>query len=416
MALAQGGGDSGMSRSSPAVVPLDGMTVVDFSQAASGPFCTQILSDLGARVLKIEPPEGDMIRGWNDAAVSGVGTYFMGLNRGKESVCVDLRKPAGLEIAKTLVRRADIVVQNYRPGVVERLGIDYPAVQALNPRVVYLSISGYGHDGPRAQDPAMDIIIQAVGGIMGITGEQGQAPVKVGAPVADLATGWAASSAALAAVVARERFGTGQHVEISMLDVVMTLLSNHATGFLMTGKPVVRMGSGHPQLVPYQAFETSDGEYIIVGILNERFWRKFCQAIERGDWLDDPLYRDNTARVVNRSALVEAIAALIRSSDVAHWLALFAKFDVPVTQVASFETLFSDAQVAHNGMVRELVHDTIGAIPVLGSPFHFNGAQAALGRPPPLLGEHTAQVLHEFGYTRAAIEGLRDDGTIRLAT
>ncbi len=396
--------------------PLAGMTVADFSQAAAGPFCTQILADLGARVVKIEPLEGDMIRGWNDALVAGVGTYFMGLNRGKESVCLDLKKPPALKVAKALMQRADIVVQNYRPGVVERLGIDYEVARGLNPRVVYLSISGYGPSGPRAQDAAMDIVIQAVGGIMGITGEEGRPPVKVGAPVADLVTGWAASTAVLGGVVARERFGMGQHVQISMLDVVVTLLSNHATGFLMTGKPVIRMGSGHPQLVPYQAFETRDGEYIIIGVLNERFWRKFCEAIERADWLTDARFRDNTARVANRATLVPQIVELIRSCPAAHWMARLKEYDVPVTQVASFETLFSDEQVKRNGMIQELVHDRIGVVKVLGTPFHFDRTPVALGSAPPLLGEHTEAVLRELGYASTDIEALRVAEAIPLAT
>lgn len=395
--------------------PLAGYKVVDFSQAASGPFCTQALGDLGAYVIKVEPPEGDMIRGWNDAFVEGHGTYFMGLNRNKESVCLNLKTEAGLQIALELIKRADVVVENFRPGVAERLGIGYEGCKCLNPKLIYLSITGYGPEGPRAQEPAMDIIIQAVGGIMGITGESGRPPVKVGAPVADIVSGWAALSAVLAAAVVREREGIGQHVQISMLDVVITLLSNHATGFLMTGKPVERLGSGHPQLVPYQAFETLDHEFLIIGILNERFWRKFCEAVARPDWLTDARFQDNTSRVQHREDMVSEVAHIIKQRNSDEWLACFSSFDVPVTLVATFESLFSDEQVHVNGMVQELHHDKIGPVKVLGTPFHFGATPAALQSAPPLLGEHSRSVLSTLGYSEAEINTLEAEGVIRAA-
>jgi crotonobetainyl-CoA:carnitine CoA-transferase CaiB-like acyl-CoA transferase len=393
---------------------MSGYSVLDFSQAASGPFCTQALGDLGARVIKVEPPEGDMIRGWNDAFVEGHGTYFMGLNRNKESVCLNLKTRAGLEVARRLIEGADIMVENFRPGVAERLGIGYEACKELNPGLIYLSITGYGPRGPRAQEPAMDIIIQAVGGIMGITGEAGRPPVKVGAPVADIVSGWAALSAVLAATVVREREGIGQHVEISMLDVVITLLSNHATGFLMTGKPVERLGSGHPQLVPYQAFETLDHQFLIVGILNERFWRKFCEAVERPDWLTNERFVDNTSRVKHREEMVGQVEQVIKQKKADEWLARFAEYDVPVTLVATFEALFSDEQVLANGMVQEMQHDKVGPVKVLGTPFHFAATPAALQSAPPLLGEHTRSILAGLGYDRSQIDTLEAEGVIRV--
>jgi formyl-CoA transferase/CoA:oxalate CoA-transferase len=396
--------------------PLSGYLVIDFSQAASGPFCTQILSDLGARVIKVEPPEGDMIRGWHDITVRGHGTYFMGLNRGKESICLNLKTEPGLRIAHELIRRADVVVENYRPGVADRLGIGYETAKRLNERVVYVSISGYGPLGPRAQDPAMDIIIQAVGGIMGITGEPGRPPVKVGAPIADLVTGWAACAAVLAALLVRAERGIGQYVHVAMLDVVISLLSNHATGFLMTGKTPGRMGSGHPQLVPYQAFETRDREYIIVGVLNEGFWRKFCEAIGRTEWLDDPRFKDNAARVRHREQLIPLIEEIIREKTKDEWISHFREFDVPVAPVMSFEALFSDEQVRVNRMVREVYHEKVGAIKVLGPPLRFEVTPADVSSPPPLLGEHTARVLLELGYSDAEITALEEAGVVKVGS
>ncbi len=384
--------------------PLDGYRVIDFSQAAAGPFCTQHLADFGADVVKVEPPQGDMIRGWHDKGSTGVGTYFMGLNRNKRSIILDLKTERAVDVALKLCEGADIVVENYRPGTMERLGLDYDVIRRSNPNVIYVSITAFGEEGPLRDRPGMDIILQAFAGIMGITGVAGGEPVKVGSPVADLSTGYAAAMGALAAVVERERTGEGQHVKLSMLNVVVSMLSNHTTGHLMHGTKVDRLGSSHPQLVPYQAFETEDGEYLIIGILNETFWRKLCKALDRWDLHESPQFTSNRERVAHRSELADELSAILRTRSAADWEALFEEEDVPHTRVNSFESLFSHPQVAIEGTVAHVDHPKLGKVPVIDQPVRLRGKRAKHRYAPPLLGEHTEEILRELGLTDAEAE------------
>lgn len=377
--------------------PLQGVTVVDFSQAAAGPFCTQHLGDLGADIIKVEPPEGDMIRGWNDEEWAGLGTYFMGLNRNKRSVCLDLKSQVGRAVAEKLCARADVVVENYRPGTMARLGLSYDDLRKANPRLIYVAISAFGESGPLKDAPGMDIVLQAFGGIMGITGSEDSEPVKVGSPVADLATGYAAAMATLGALYAREVRGHGQRVSLSMLNVVVSLLSNHTTGHLLHGTPVNRHGSAHPQLVPYQAFETMSGEYIVIGILNERFWGKFCEATELAAVHEDPRFASNRERVRNRRALLDIIIPLIRSRPISEWEEIFEAHDVPYTRVNSFESLFSHPQVGAAGVVQHIEHPMMGDVPVIAQPAHYSEDSVSYRLAPPILGEHTIEVLNQFG-------------------
>ena len=401
-----------MSDKGSAAGPLAGMIVVDFTQAAAGPFCTQHLGDLGADVIKVEPPGGDMIRGWNDRDWNGLGTYFVGLNRNKRSLQLDLRTPDGIVIGKKLCRLADVIVENFRPGVMRRLGLDYTSIASDNPRVVYTSITGYGPDGPLANTPAMDIIIQAFGGLMGITGEEGGAPVKVGAPIADLATGYVAAMGTLAALLHRERTGEGQLVSLSMLDSVISLMSNHTTGHLMFGDPVRRMGSAHPQLVPYEAFLTSDGEYLIIGILNERFWHKLCHAIGRLDWEASEQYKTNRDRVRNRQSLLSELRAIISTKDIGHWESIFVDADIPHCRVNTFESLFAHPQLSFTDTVIETKHPTAGRFKVINQPVRLSRCELAEHRAAPLAGEHNDAVLQELGFQPEEICQLREKKVI----
>ncbi len=392
--------------------PLDGLFVVDFSQAAAGPFCSQHLGDMGARVLKVEPPSGDMIRGWNDQELGGLGTYFMGLNRNKESIAIDLKTPQGASIARRLCDGADIVIENFRPGTMARFNLSYEEVAEVNPTVIYTSISAFGEQGPLAERPGMDIVIQAFAGIMGITGVEDGEPVKVGSPVADLATGYAAAMATLGALYSRAVKGEGQHVRLSMLNVVVSMISNHTTGFLLNGSPVGRLGSAHPQLVPYQAFETADGEHLIVGILNERFWTKFCDAIDRPDLEVDPRFATNRDRVQNRAELLEILGQVLKEKTCSEWEDVFLALDVPNTRVNSLESLFAHPQVEADEVVVEIDHPIIGPIPTIAQPSRFERTPATYRLPPPQLGEHTRVVLRELGMTEGEIEELSRAGVV----
>jgi crotonobetainyl-CoA:carnitine CoA-transferase CaiB-like acyl-CoA transferase len=392
--------------------PLAGYRVIDFSQAAAGPFCTQHLGDFGADIIKVEPPEGDMIRGWNVQEVKGLGTYFIGINRNKRSLRLDLKQERGRTLAMQLCAQADIVVENYRPGAMARLGLDYESVRAHNPRVIYTSITAFGEDGPLRNQPGMDIILQAFGGMMGITGVEGGEPVKVGSPVADLGTGYAAALATMAAVVHRERTGEGQLVRLSMLNVVVSLMSNHTSGFLMYGSPVHRMGSAHPQLVPYQAFKTGDGEYLILGVLNERFWANLCLALDRSQWLNDPHYRVNEQRVQHREQLLAELRPIIGARPIAEWEAVFTEFDVPNCRVNSFESLFSNPQLEFERTVVNIEHPVWGNIKVIDQPARLAAFPNGPHRPPPLLGEHSREILLELGIDAQAITDLEVLGVI----
>lgn len=392
--------------------PLTGVTVVDFTQAAAGPFCTQQLADLGAEVIKIEPPSGDMIRGWDEESWDGLGTYFMGLNRNKRSVVIDLHHNEGRRIAEQLVSRADILVENYRPGTMGRLGLAYDKVIAINPDIIYVSITAFGEDGPLAQRPGMDIILQAFAGIMGITGEAGRAPVKVGAPVADLVTGYAATVAALAAYATRENGGSGQRVHISMLKAVTSLISNHATGHLLRGNKVERLGSSHPQLVPYQAFETLGGHYLVVGILNERFWSKFCVAIDRPDLEDDARFKENSDRVANRDVLIRELSGVLRAKSSEEWHAIFLEHDVPHTPVNMLEDLFAHEQSVSQGLVVWVDHPKVGRLPLLANPADFEKTPVSYRSAPPFQGENTAEVLSELGIDADELARLVGQGVV----
>ena len=396
----------------PTSGPLLGVTVIDFSQAAAGPFCAQHLGDMGAEVIKVEPVGGDMLRGVDARAGSDVGTYFMGLNRNKRSVAVDLTTQAGREIATQLCLRADVVVENYRPGTMARLGLDYESLRHANPRLVYTSITAFGESGPLRGRPGMDIIVQAFAGLMGVTGSEDDAPVKVGAPVADLATGYAAAMGTLAALFERERSGEGQRVTLSMLNVVTSLLSNVATGHLMHGEEVPRMGSAHPQLVPYQAFQGSDGDFIVIGVLNERFWVKFCTMIGDDALATSEAFARNADRVRNRQGLLELLAPIFRARAVADWEHLCEQHDVPYARVNRLRDLFGHPQAVEQGLVVTLPSEHSGDIPTVAQPSRFSRTPASYHAPPPKLGAHTEAVLQECGYTPEQLRGWRRTGVI----
>lgn len=393
--------------------PLHGINVLDFSRVAAGPYCTMMLGDMGAEVIKIEEPfKGDDLRHMDKDYLGGESTYFLGLNRNKRSIAIDLKSPQGNEIAKKLAKSADVIIESFRPGVMKKLCLNYEEIIKFNPNVIYCSISAFGQKGPLSDKPAMDIIIQAVGGIMGITGEPDRPPVKVGAPITDFATTFIACYGILLALYVREKTGLGQKVETSLLDSTISLLANHATGFLTKGTDMKPMGSAHPQMVPYQAFETKD-KYIIIGVMNQRFWYRFCNALDMPDLANDPRFCDNPSRVKNKAELIPLLEEILRQKSGDEWLRLLDKEDIPCAPINTLSQLFQEEQVKINEMIIDIDHPTAGKIKTLGIPVKLSKTPGGVQSPPPRLGQHTDQILIHLGYTQDEVDRMRTEKTIQ---
>jgi crotonobetainyl-CoA:carnitine CoA-transferase CaiB-like acyl-CoA transferase len=389
---------------------LAGIRVIDMSHQAAGPWCTTLLGDMGADVIKVEKAgRGDSIR---HADRSGKlpphvgGPNFQGLNRNKRGICVDIGAPGGVDLIRRLVRDADVFVENFRPGVMARKGLGYEDLRHINPRLVYCSITAFGETGPMAQKPGMDLILQATGGIMAHTGEEGGPPIKSAPPVADLTTGIYAAYAVLGALFARQRTGEGQRVHVAMLDAVLSLFADNAVNVLMDGTRFGRFGSGHPDLVPYQAFPASDG-YFIVACLTNAFFKRLCVALGREDWLADPEMATNPARVARRAEVVETLSAIFRQNTCAHWIAVLEQHDIPSCKVMALHEILADPQIEANGLVHTLEDPVRGRITTLGPPVQMSATPTQHTRVAPILGEHTAEVLREAGLSDEEIEGLR---------
>lgn len=386
----------------PTLRPLEGLKIVDLSRVLSGPFCTMVLADLGADVIKIEEPgSGDTTRGFSPH-VGGESHYFLAINRNKRSVAVDLKTEEGLRIVKDLIERADVVVENFRPGVAARLGLDADTLRARNPQLIYCSISGFGQDSSERDRPAYDIVIQALTGAMEITGEAGRLPAKMGLPVADQVSGIYAAIQILAALRRRDAEGSGASIDVSMWEVSTALLSYMANAYLATGQQPQRLGSSHPTIYPYNAFATSDG-YITVAPFTNRFWRNFCAVVERPDLAENEEYKRFGGRLKHRAELSEMLDEIMRQRTTDEWMRLLEIGDVPCGPVKTVGQALSMPQTIERGMVVEREHPTAGTIRTLGSPFHFDFAGRAVytapDRPAPLLGEHTRSVLtEELGY------------------
>jgi crotonobetainyl-CoA:carnitine CoA-transferase CaiB-like acyl-CoA transferase len=387
--------------------PLSGITVLDLTRVVSGPYATQILADLGARIIKIEAlGNGDETR-MLGPRVGGESAMFLGLNRGKESVAVDLRTPGGSGVLCDLVRYADVVVENFRPGVAARLGCDYARLQELNPRVVACSISGYGQDGPGAGRPAYDVIIQAIGGGMSLTGEPGQPPVRMGLPIADLSGGLFAVIGILAALHERDVTGHGQYVDIALLDCHVSLLSYFASYYLLAGEVTRTVGSGHPSAEPYGAFPTADG-HVVIAVYNESFWPKLCAALGRDGLATDPRFASNKLRVSNRVELRRILNKVIAQNTTEYWVAAFTEVGVPVAPINSLDKTLADAQVKHREMVLDIMHPKCGALRTTGNPVKLSRHAEAPRIPPPMLGEHSDSILQELlGYSAERVDALR---------
>jgi len=377
---------------------LEGIRVIDLTHFVAGPWATSLLGDFGADVIKIERPgAGDGSRNLDQLFGEGLSSYFVGLNRSKRCLALNLHTPDGQEVLQRLLASADVVIANFRPGVMARLGLAYDGLKERYPRLIHVSITAYGEEGSLADKPAMDIIIQAQGGVMGLTGEPGQPPVRVGAPIADFVGSYLAFSAILLGLYVRETQGIAQQIEINLLDGQISLLANLMAGYAKTGEPAGPQGSGHPQIVPYQVFETRD-QPIVIGCLTEEFWRAFCKTIDRADLVHDERFATNANRVANREQLIPVLSAIMEGKCHADWLRGMEANGVPCAGINTLQQLIDSEQVIRNGMVREVAHPDHGRITVVGNPFHLRATPPSPHRYAPTLGEHTGEILRDLGY------------------
>ena len=401
---AMSGGESGGA--------LAGIRVVDLTWALAGPYCTLMLADHGADVVKIEiPGVGDESREWAPPHIKGISAYYLAINRNKRSITCDLKHPDGKRILERLVEKADVVVENFSPGVLGRLGFRDDRLRAINPRAVICHISGFGQDGPGRAWAAYDLVVQGMGGIMSLTGEPGHEPVMVGVPQADMVGGMFAAFAVVAALEARHRTGEGQVIDATMIGGQVALLSRQAARYFADGTVPRPEGNVHASIVPYQTFRSADG-FVNVGCANNALFERLCRALDLEDLLEDPRFADNPSRVKHREALVPQIEAKIARLPKAEVVRKLREANVPVGPINDLHEVFSDPVVRHLGLIAEVDHPVAGRVKAPGIPVRLSGTPASVRRYPPLLGEHTDEVLAEIGYSSEEIAKLRTDGAI----
>ena len=395
---------------------LDDIAVLDMSRILAGPFGTQILADLGATVWKIESPWGDDTRGWGPPFVGSESAYYLSANRGKKSVIVNLRDPRGQDVIRRLAAKADVLVENFRVGNLKRYGLDYESISQINPRAVYASVTGFGQTGPRAAEPGYDAALQGMTGIMSVTGEPDGRPTKVGVAWVDILTGLHAVIGILAALHEREISGEGQHVDVSLFDAGVASMANLAQSYLATGAAPGRIGNAHPQVVPYQDFEASDGFFMLAANNDDQF-RRLCAAVGLPNLADDDRFLDNAARVQNREVLAAALGEKIREKTREHWMSALQAAGITVTSINTIADALADPQAKARKSVWEVEHPTLGGVNLLGSALqHLSRTPAAPQSHPPLLGEHTEEVLSEvLGVPDDEIRALIADGVVKGA-
>jgi crotonobetainyl-CoA:carnitine CoA-transferase CaiB-like acyl-CoA transferase len=393
--------------------PLDGVRVLDLTRVVAGPYCSMFLGDLGADVVKIEQPGvGDDTRGWGPPFAGGESAYFLCINRNKRSLAVDLKSKRAVELLRQLVKVADVVIENFRPGTMERLGLGEADLRKLNPRLIYASLTGFGADGPMSDWPGYDLIVQAWGGLMSITGTPDGEPVKVGVAIIDLVAGLMLGKAISAALFAREKIGVGQRVDTSLLEAEVASLINVGSNYLVGGMIPRRWGNAHPSIVPYQNFKTADG-YLVIGVASELIWKRFCQAIERAELTDDARFASNSNRVEHRASLVALLEEIFVQRDNEAWLKVLTEADVPCAPVQSIDEVFQAPQVLHRKMRVDVDHPTAGSVSMAGVPVKFSVTPASVRMPPPLLGEHSGEILKDWlGMSGDAIEELKRENII----
>jgi len=376
--------------------PLAGIRILDLTRVVSGPFCTMQLADLGAEVVKIEEPgKGDESRRYGPPFQGGESAYFLSINRGKRSLALDLRVAEDRDTALALAARADVVVENFRPGTLDRLGLGWEALHAAQPRLVMCSITGFGREGPDAQRPGYDLIIQGESGVMDITGQPDGPPTKVGTSIADLVTGLYASQAVLAALRRRDQSGLGCRVEVAMLDAMASLLTFNAGIVFATGESPNRRGNQHATIAPYETFEAADG-WVNIGAANDKFWHFFCAAADLGALRDDPRFASNALRVAHRADLLEALAPIIRAQPRAYWVETLGAAGIPCGEIKRVAEVCAAEQLTSRGMVYEMTHAAAGTIRSIAAPARFDGRPIPPPAPPPMLDEHRAEILRDW--------------------
>ncbi len=398
---------------------LSNLKVLDLSRILAGPWASQILADLGADVLKVERPgQGDDTRSWGPPFLKDEqgrdtkdGAYFIATNRGKRSITLDLQTPEGQALVKELARDADVVLENYKVGTLARMGLDYESLSRINPRLVYCSVTGFGQTGPRAAEPAYDFLIQAMGGLMSVTGERddkpGGGPQKVGVPIVDLTTGVYAALGIVAALLRRAQTGQGEYIDVAMLDVQVGLLANQAMNFLLGNKVPRRTGTAHPNIQPQRTFACADGDIVIV-VGNDAQFATLCGVLGTPELAQDPRYLTNSQRVKNQDSLDPILDAIFAAQPRAHWLAALKQAGVPAGSINTVPEVFEDPQVVHRAMLRRLPHPAAGSVPQVMNPLRFGHAALRADAAPPLLGQHTADVLTELGLSAEQIQDYRD--------
>ena len=377
--------------------PLQGVRVLDLSRVLAGPYCTMVLGDLGADVIKVEPPEGDETRGWGPPFAEGESAYYLCVNRNKRGIVINLKTDEGRKILRDLALQSDVLVENFRPGTLKKFGLDFETLHELNPKLIYCSITGFGQTGSMKDKPGYDFMIQALGGLMSITGEPDGEPMKTGVAVVDLFAGQNAIIAILAALQARTLTGRGQQLDIALFDSQLGWLANVASNYLISGKLPKRHGNAHANIVPYQSFQASDG-WFAIAVGNDRQFVRLCDLIGKPEFAADEKFATNSARVQNRAELIPLLIDIFKAASVSDWLTKLDEAEIPCGPIQNFEQVFSMPVVGEREMLVKMEHPTIGKLPLVGSPLKMSDTPVEFRLPPPLMGEHTEEVLRELGW------------------
>ena len=393
---------------------LENICVIDLTRVLAGPYCTMMLGDLGADIIKIEVPgRGDDTRHWGPPFTKGgESAYYLSANRNKRSMTLNLKSEEGLEILKKLIAKGDVLVDNFKTGTLSRWGLDYETLQEIRPGLIYCTITGYGYTGPYSSRPGYDLIVQATGGFMSITGPENGDPSRAGVAIADISTGMFAANAILAALYSREQTGKGQRIDMSLLDSQVALLSYAATNYFVSGSITNRLGNAHPHIVPYQSFKARDMHYVLA-VGNDKQWEIFCKSINKPEWVDDEKYSTNALRVSNRKQLIDQLSKLFATQNAGYWLEIFDKVGLPSGPINELDKVFENEQIKSREMQIELPHSIDNKVTLLNSPIKIPTSPTKTHKAPPTLGEHTEEILKEkIGLDQDTVAKLRDEGIL----